>query len=115
MKIQWLTPIEVIRNIDQILPKQRLEALEAGRGTAFAKKINIAKSFVHAGDNEEAKRSYSEDISIAWKRETNHDVLEAIEHELERSKKYQSQIVDLQDSMKITNPFQTMIPKGLQS
>ena len=87
MKIQWLTPIEVIRNIDQILAKSRLEALEAGRGTAFAEKINVAKSFVHAGDNEEAKRSYSEAISIAWKRETNHDVLEAIEHELERSKK----------------------------
>jgi len=65
MKIQWLTPIEVIRNIDQILAKSRLEALEAGRGTAFAEKINVARSFVHAGDNEEAKRSYSEAISIA--------------------------------------------------
>lgn len=85
--IQWLTPIEVIRNIDQILALTRLEALEAGRGDAFSSKINVAKSFVHAGDNLEARNAYSEAIAIAWKRQIDNDLISEVENELDRSKK----------------------------
>lgn len=83
-QIQWLTPIEVIRNIDQILALTRLEA---GRGDAFSSKINVAKSFAHAGDHLEAKNAYAEAIAIAWKRQIDNDLLSEVENELDRSKK----------------------------
>ncbi len=85
--IKWLTPIEVIRNIDQLLAESRLEALEAGRGDAFAAKINMAKSFVHAGDYEEAKKIYAEALAIAWKRQVSNDIMMRVENELDRSNK----------------------------
>jgi len=86
-RIAWLTPIEVIRNIDLILATTRLEALEAGRGDGFSAKINVAKSFVHAGENEDAKIAYGEALAIAWKRQIDHELLSKIENELDRSKK----------------------------
>lgn len=85
--IKWLTPIEVIRNIDHLLAESRLEALEAGRGDAFAAKINMAKSFVHAGDYEEAKKIYAEALAIAWKRQVSNDIMMRVENELDRSNK----------------------------
>ena len=63
-----LSPLEVIRNINDLLGATKIEATQAGRGKAFNDKINVAKSFVHAGKIEEAKKAYDEAVHLAWHR-----------------------------------------------
>lgn len=42
---------------------------------------------MHNGDNAEAKKAYADAIAIAWKRQMDHDLIGAVQDELDRSKK----------------------------
>ncbi|MEX2597902.1 MAG: hypothetical protein WEC59_13335 [Salibacteraceae bacterium] len=80
-----ISPLVVVRNIDQHLSKTTIEAMESGEARPYKDQINIAKSFVHAGNYEEAKKAYDEALRMVWQNSNYTVVSEKVELELKKA------------------------------
>ena len=80
-----LSPLEVVRNIDDLLEATRLEALESGRINDYTAMVNVAKSFVHAEQYTAANEAYMESIGTIWGQKDQSDLIDRLNAELERA------------------------------
>lgn len=80
-----LSPLEVVRNIDDMLLPTRLEAMQLGKFNDYTSMLNIAKSFVHAERYAEANKAYIEALVSVWGKKDQSLVIKQLEQELKKA------------------------------
>ena len=84
-RVVYLTPLEVVHNIDDLLLPTRLEAMQLGKFQDYNAMLNIAKSFVHAERYAEANQAYAEAVVSVWGKKDQSQVIQQLERELKKA------------------------------